>query len=190
MPIVLEANYSKKVGLPGFSSHQYSLTLRTKISDLSQVEQQSGQLYRRLQDCVDRDIQHTGFLSATAEAPRTNNGHGNKTTNGNGNGTHYSNGHHAPVPAHRQGNGVPTEVPAWACSPKQQELILKIIAEHRLDKNEIEDLAGKRFGSGVRTLNKMQASGLIDELLETHGQPQRGKGNGSTRYGRPTGARS
>ncbi len=40
--VVLEANYSKKVGLPGYSAHQYAITLRTEISDLSQVEIQSA----------------------------------------------------------------------------------------------------------------------------------------------------
>lgn len=31
--ITLEANYSKKIGLPGYSSHQFSITLRTEIAD-------------------------------------------------------------------------------------------------------------------------------------------------------------
>jgi len=34
---IIEANYSKKLGLPGYSSHQYSLTLRAEISDLEGV---------------------------------------------------------------------------------------------------------------------------------------------------------
>ena len=35
MAITLEANYSKKLGLPGYSSHQYSVTVRTELSDLN-----------------------------------------------------------------------------------------------------------------------------------------------------------
>ena len=35
--IVIEANYSKKLGLRGYSSHQYSVTLRAEITELSQV---------------------------------------------------------------------------------------------------------------------------------------------------------
>ena len=31
MAIVLEANYAKKLGLPNFSSHQYSVTIRTEL---------------------------------------------------------------------------------------------------------------------------------------------------------------
>ena len=33
MAIQLEANYSKKLGLPGYSSHQYSVTIRIEVSD-------------------------------------------------------------------------------------------------------------------------------------------------------------
>ena len=31
MAIILEANYSKKLGLPGYSSHQYAVTVRTEL---------------------------------------------------------------------------------------------------------------------------------------------------------------
>src|SRR3982750_1268656 len=62
MAIVLEANYAKKLGLPNYSSHQYSVTIRTELTDLSQVEAESTRLYRTLQDAVDREIQHVGFM--------------------------------------------------------------------------------------------------------------------------------
>jgi hypothetical protein len=39
-------------------------------------------------------------------------------------------------------------------------------------------LAVERFGKGVRQLNKVEASGLIDELLDTHGGQQRPASNG------------
>ena len=63
----------------------------------------------------------------------------------------------------------------WECSDKQKGLILKIVEEHHLDKKEIEALAQERFGKGVKTLNKLEASGLIEELLEKYGDS---KGNG------------
>ena len=44
--IVIEANYSKKLGLPGYSSHQYSVTLRAEIADLSQVSAKSQELHQ------------------------------------------------------------------------------------------------------------------------------------------------
>lgn len=45
MAIVLKANYSKKLGLPGYSSHQYSITLRTELTDPAQVPVESSRLY-------------------------------------------------------------------------------------------------------------------------------------------------
>jgi hypothetical protein len=55
--LIIEANYSKKLGLPGYSSHQYSLTLRAEIADVSQVSAKSQELHRLMQTCVDREIQ-------------------------------------------------------------------------------------------------------------------------------------
>ena len=62
------------------------------------------------------------------------------------------------------------ETDAWKCSDKQRDLILKITDEHKLDKARVEQLAQDRFGKGVKALNKLEASGLIDELLEQTGQ--------------------
>jgi hypothetical protein len=141
--ITLEANYSKKLGLPNYSSHQYSLTVRKEVSDVTQIENESRQLFATLQANVDRDIQQTGFLPGN---------------NGNGNG-------HRPA-GNGGGNG---DNGAWKCSRKQQDLITKIVEEHKLDKNEVEALAQDRFGKGVKELNKLEASGLIAELNEKIG---------------------
>ena len=56
--------------------------------------------------------------------------------------------------------------------------------EHQLDRNEVERLATERFGKGVRQLTKLEASGLIDELLETYGARQGGSPphNGRSAY--------
>jgi len=142
-------------GLPGYSSHQYSLTLRAEIADLSQVSAKSAELHQLMQECVDREIQLTGFLPGEV-IPINGNGHhnGNGHTNGNGN------GHRSIKPADDK----------WACSDKQRDLILKVITEAQLDKIEIEQLAVERFGVGVKQLNKLQASGLIEELLAQTGQ--------------------
>ena len=147
MAIILETNYSKKLGLPEYSSHQYSVTIRTELGDLKQVESESARLYALLQGCVDRDIQQTGFLPA----------------NGNG---------HSPQPANSNND-------AWACTDKQKSLILKIVEDHHLAKQDLETLAQNRFGKGVKALNKMEASGLIDELLEKHGNGNGGGNRGS-----------
>ena len=151
MAIVMEANYSKKLGLPGYSSHQYSVSLKVEIADLTKVEAASQEVHAILQSSVDREIQKVGFL------PETNgngNGHGNgqprPNSNGNGNGNHRSE--------------------TWNCSDKQRKLIEDIVNEKRLDKNGVEQLALDRFGKGVKALNKLEASGLIEELFERHGR--------------------
>ena len=172
MAIQLEANYSKKLGLPGYSPHQYSVTIRLELGDIKQVEAESSRLYALLQGCVDRDLQQTGFL------PTNGNGTQHKSTNG----THgHTNGHSPNGNGHSNSNGraaVPLEV--WSCSDKQRSLIVKIVDDHHLDKHHIETLSQERFGKGVRQLNKMEASGLIEELLETHGGNQgNGRSNGS-----------
>lgn len=162
MAIVLEAAYSKKVGLPGYSSHQYSLTVRVELADLTQVATESARLHTTLQDSVDREIQKTGFLPEPKAASPRANGNGNGGSHTNGNSDH------------------------WGCSDKQRDLILKITAEHKLDKNAVEQLAQDRFGKGVRQLNKLEMSGLLDELLEQTGQK-----NGNRRFnGRSTPARA
>lgn len=146
--ITLECNYSKKLGLPQYSSHQFSVTARTEITDLAQVQTESAKLYRMLQDSVDASIKDVGYLP-----PGVINGNGNGST---------GNGHQRPS------NG-----DAWKCSPKQRELIMRIIDEHKLEKNQVEGLAQERFGKGVKDLNKLEASGLIEELLEQTGEAGR-----------------
>jgi hypothetical protein len=164
MAIQLEANYSKKLGLPGYSSHQFSVTIRVELADIKQVEAESTRLYALLQGCVDRDIQETGFLPA----------HG--SSNGNGGQHNGSNAHPGNGNGNARTNG---QTEAWSCSDKQKGLILKIVDDNHLDKKDIESLAQERFSKGVRQLNKMEASGLIEELLEAHGGTHGGNGNRS-----------
>ena len=143
--ITLECNYSKKIGLPQYSSHQFAITLRTELADVNQVQAESAHLYKLLQEGVDTSIKEVGYLPGT-----NGNGNGHRAANGNGNG-------------HPQNDN-------WNCSQKQQNLIQKIVTEHNLEKAKVEALAQDRFGKGVRALNKLEASGLIEELLEMTGQ--------------------
>lgn len=163
MAIKLTSNYSKKVGLPQYSSHQFSVSLETELTDMGQVQGEVTRLYGLLQDAVDRELQHVGFIPGEG-ASDGNNGMNAATTD---------NGHHA----------ARKETP-WNCSDKQRELILKLVNEHDLDKEVIDQLAIERFGHGVKELNKLEASGLIDELLETHA----GNSNGKRRNGNGNGA--
>jgi hypothetical protein len=151
--LTLECNYSKKIGLPGYSSHQFMVTLRTEISDLSTVQAESDRLYGLLQNAVDTSLQKVGYLPEPAP----------KNGNGNGNGA----GHH-------NGNS-----DRWQCSEKQKDLILRITDEHKLDKVAVDQLALDRFGKNVKALNKLEASDLIDELLDQTGQKN---GNNGRRF--------
>ena len=132
--ITLECNYQKKIGLPHYCSHQFSVTLRTEIADLANVQTESARLYALLQQSVDTSLQQPGFL------PDPNG-------NGSGNGRNES----------------------WACSDKQRNLIRKLVEEHKLDKTAVEQLARDRFGKSVNALNRLEASGLIEALIEQTG---------------------
>ena len=185
----LECNYSKKLGLPGYSSHQFSITLRTELGDLGQVQAESARLYRLLQEGVDTSIRQIGYLPSVngngngnghSPNPSNSNGHSPfpvRQANGHGNGNSAGNGHPRPV-----------ESGGWQCSPRQQELIQKIVEEHRMDRNDVEGLAQERFGKGVKALNKLEASGLIEELLEMTGQ-SRGTGRARFHTAQKAGAR-
>src|SRR4051812_24748108 len=74
MAIQIEVNYSKKLGLPGYSSHQYSVTIRTELADLTQLSEQSEKIHALLQSSVDREIQKTGYLAAGQPEPIQVNG--------------------------------------------------------------------------------------------------------------------
>jgi hypothetical protein len=164
MALKLIANYSKRLGLPGYSSHQFSVSVETEISNINDVAGESTRLYQLLQQNVDEEIQRTGFVP--------DEGYG-ISEQGARNGR---NGHSAPTNGNT--NGHATNGDAWACSEKQQDLIIKLVDEHQLDKGQVDDTSREMFGVGVRELNKLQASGLIDRILDEHGgrKPNRPRG--------------
>ena len=157
MAIKLSANYSKKLGLPQYSSHSFSASVEVELNDISQVEAEVQKLYGLLQQSVDQEIQHAGFIPGS-------NGNGNGHHNGraqprsNSNGTRSG---YTPHPAAER----------WNCTDGQRGFILRIISDHKIDKQEVEDLSQQLFGVGVKQLNKMQASQLIDDLLVRAGKP-------------------
>ena len=161
MAIKLVSNYSKKLGLPGYSSHSFSASVEVELTDLSQVEAECARLYELLQQSVDQQIQSTGFV------PDDTYGHqqyGQRSpTNGRGsrNGT---NGHHPP----RNNTLDP-----WNCTEGQRGFILRIVNENNIPKEDAENLSQQLFGLGVKQLNKMQASQLIEDLLVRAGKPAR-----------------
>jgi hypothetical protein len=163
MALKLIANYSKRLGLPGFSSHQFSVSVETEIINVEDVAAESTHLYETLQRSVDEQIQQTGFV------PDADYG-----SSGNG-----------PQPVNRiKANGIKTNGngEGWHCSDKQRGLILKLIADHNLEE-VAEEMSQEMFGASPKDLNKLQASGLIQRILEEHAnkKPSKGK-NGNGRY--------
>ena len=155
MAVKLISNYSKRLGLPGYSSHQFSVSVETELQNVTDVAGESARLYESLQKAVDDQMQRTGFVPPD--------GYGMNGGQSNGNG-------------HQTGNEA-------GITEKQLDLINKVVRENNANKADVENLAVQMFGGGVRTLNRLQASGLIDELFEKY--PRRnGNGNGRGNYQR------
>ena len=62
MAVKLVANYSKRLGLPGYSSHQFSVTVESELHNTDNVSAEAERLYKTLQSAVDREMQSTGFV--------------------------------------------------------------------------------------------------------------------------------
>jgi len=166
MAVILQMTYMKKLGLPNFSSHSCSVSLTVEIPDVSVAAQESSMLYQLLQTAVDNEIKEVGFMPDTFTYGMINGTSGNgQQSNRNGN-SPRQNGNTPHRPVHQNGNG---EV--WNCTDGQRGLILRITNENRLDKMEVEKMAQQLFGVGVKALDKLQASQLIEELFEKVGKP-------------------
>lgn len=176
MALILSTDYSKKLGLPGFSSHQFSVSIQTELTDLDRVPGEVARLYQLLQQAVDREIQQTGFVPAEGygepQRSLSGNGYGNSDhSNGNGNG-YASRRNNAPANGNGNGNG------AWQCSDKQRRLLTDLSRELQLSEKDLDERALRLFQRPVRQLNKLSASGLITDLLgEAEGLRQSHGGN-------------
>ena len=145
MAVNIELTYGKKLGLPEYSSHNFSVSLKAEVARLEDVPGEVERVYQILQASVDGQIVNAGFVPGANAKPPVSTGNGGDTK-------------------------------AWRCSDKQRELVLKIIRENGIDRAEVEQLAVSRFGHGVTQLNKLEASGLIDELLGKTGRNGRKDG--------------
>jgi hypothetical protein len=196
MAIKLIANYAKRLGLPGYSSHQFSVTCETELTDLAQAPAESSRLYDLLQEAVDREIQQTGFVPDDSYGlhPAPNgrgynpgrsqgpNGHGpNGRVNGHSNGG---------GPASRRGTAPVNGNGAWHCSDKQRRLLGDLSRELQLSEEDLDERAVRLFQRPARQLNKLNASGLITDLLDEaeglrqangsdHGKPRSHRNGGA-----------
>ena len=171
MAVILQMTYMKKLGLPNYSSHSCAVSLTVEIPDVSVAAQESSKLYALLQTAVDNEIREVGFMPDSTTYGMNNrqtNGNGH-TGNGNGNGNR-----HTPAAASSNDD-------RWNCTDGQRGFILRIISESSLKKQDVEEQSLQLFGVGVKALDKMQASQLIEELLEKTGKQT---GNGQRRWSR------
>ena len=168
MAIKLSANYSKKLGLPQYSSHSFAASVEVELTDITQVEAEIQKLYQLLQQSVDQEIQHPGFVPEANSRPQNNGNGQHQQQNGrtyqlNGNDRQHSNG---------QNQQAKPVGDAWNCTDGQKGFILRIVNENpSITKQVAEDLSQQLFGIGVKQLNKMQASQLIEDLLVKVGKP-------------------
>lgn len=153
MALTLVANYSKKVGLPNFSSHSFSISCTKEITSIDHVEEESTELYSILQHAVDTQLANVGYMPET-----------------NGSASRQAPTNHLKINgAHSNGAGS-----GWRCSEKQEALLRKLLCDHNLEE-VAEQIANEMFGQPVSALNKLQASSLIKRLLEEYANNPRTK---------------
>lgn len=180
MAIKLIANYSKRLGLPGYSSHQFEVSIETEITHTSELPLETERLYGSLQAAVDAQIQQVGFVPdehyGTQHPQMPAPGASSSQT------ASTSSVRQTP-PASAPETSVAT-VPAWKCSEKQQSLILELAGKVGLDDTTLNELASRRFNKSVAMLNRMEASGLIDELMNRSGATSKRSASGRNNYTR------
>ena len=62
MAILLEFNYGKKLGLPGYSSHNFGVSMKAEVNDPEEIPQEAERVYSILQESVDSQIANPGFI--------------------------------------------------------------------------------------------------------------------------------
>ncbi len=179
MAIKLIANYSKRLGLPGYSSHQFEVSIETEISNPSEVQAVSANIYNTLQSAVDEQIQQVGFV------PDEQYGKQGQTPAPSG--YHQDNAYNK---RSQQPDSPAPQEERWQCTEKQQSMILGQGRKCGMALAELDDLAQQRFGKPISSLNSMEDSGIIKELMERTGEPQQrgNSGRGGYNNRRPSAA--
>lgn len=146
MAIQITASVGKKAGLPNYGSKSFTLSCTKEVTDISNLETESIRLHELLEQIVEAQIEKDESTEHVAPVNRLKT-NGIKT-NGNGD---------------------------WHCSDKQRELIVKLIKDHNLEE-VAEEMSQEMFGCSPKDLNKLQASGLIQRILEEHASKKPSKG--------------
>ena len=163
--------YSKKLGLPQYSSHSASASLELELSDVRQAPGEIIRHYTMLQTALDQQLmQQPGFVPDE-----------NYATNSSGNiissldpaaAIPASNGSHHQPPAEVPTAATlapPAAASTWQCSAKQHKLITDLQRRLDLSDEQVDQRARRLFGKAAHQLNKLSASGLISDLLAEAG---------------------
>lgn len=180
MAIKLIANYSKRLGLPGYSSHQFEVSIETEITHTSELAAETERLYGSLQAAVDAQIQQVGFVPDEHYGSQ----HAQKPVPGASCSQTTSTSSVRQTPPVGAPESSIATVPTWKCSEKQQSLILELAEKAGLDDTALNELASRRFNKVVAMLNRMEASGLIDELMNRSGSSSKRSASGRNNYTR------
>ena len=143
MAILLEFNYGKKLGLPGYSSHNFGVSMKSEVNDPEAIPEEAERVYSILQQSVDREIANPGLIPS-----------------GNGNA----------IQVQTNGNDPKTDPDSWSCTIRQRGLILSILERNDLNAEVVEDLADDLCGKPMSDLNKGQVSAVITEVLDRWGR--------------------
>ena len=155
MAVMLEFHYDKRLGLPGYSSHDFGVTLKTEITNLDQIEQESEKAYRILQQSVDSQIIHQGYVPDQVN----NSGEYNQAEKINPSDEIGRNKHY-PKPEE------------WNCTERQKDLIMDILNRNDLTPQTLNELALEIHNKDMEKLSRFQVSAVITELLSRFGKRQ------------------
>jgi hypothetical protein len=165
MAVKIIANYSKRLGLPGYSSHQFSVSVEKELASSDNVSTEATTLYHTLQKAVDQEMQRTGFV------PDADYGSADQA---------------AKLATSKQTPAIAddlTQDRPWKASDKQRDLVFKIVDNSGIEIEVVEAISDEMFGHGdLAELNKIQMSGLINELLSRYGKRERRENGQQSRF--------
>ena len=143
MAILLEFNYGKKLGLPGYSSHNFGVSMKAEVNDPEAIPAEAERVYGILQESVDSQIVNPGLIPS-----------------GNG----------KAIQVQSNGNKEKTNPDNWNCTDRQRGLLMTILERNNLDPKVVEDLSQEIHGRPMSDLGKMQVSAVIGEVLDRWGR--------------------
>jgi hypothetical protein len=154
MAILLQFDYNKKLGLPGFSSHSFGISMKAEVADVETIGEEAAKAYSILQQSVDSQIASPGLIPSENRKAKQIRSKGDKEK---------------------------TNPDKWNCSVRQRGLLMTILERNDLDPEVVDDLANDLCGRPMSHLGKSQVSEVIGQVLDRWGRHP--KTNGSTAGG-------